>query len=292
MRHCVPLVLAILASVCGVAQEPLAMRLWPEGPPGVMQEPSPETRELVDRRISKPGFISYIAQPEMIVYPAVKPNGACVVVAPGGGFGFLSFENEGAKVCKWLNRIGVTGVLLKYRTPTRDEAHSFRKPVDDARRALGLVRHHAEEWGVDPKRVGVLGFSAGGNLVGHLCCDRGAATYPLNPEFDDERGPDFGIMISAGGFSDRQDPYRMKEGFSVPEDAPPMFLLVAQDDKNCAIDAALIYLEYKRRGLPAELHIYAQGRHEFGMRREGKPINEWRQRCSEWMGALGFLGAR
>jgi acetyl esterase/lipase len=214
------------------------------------------------------------------------------VVAPGGAYAFLSYAHEGTQVCEWLNSIGVTGVLLKYRTPTRDEKPPYEKPVQDAQRAIGLVRHHASEWQLDPHRVGLLGFSAGGNLLGHVACDRGERTYPQKPELDDPRPPDFGVMVYGAGFLDKTDPTRFLPGFSVPKDAPPMFFVVAHNDGNNPVDAAMLYLEYKRLKIPAELHIYTEGGHGFGMRKTDKPISEWPARCAEWMKSMGLLDTK
>src|SRR6185503_15293622 len=123
----------------------------------------------------------------------------------------------------WLNSLGVTAVLLKYRTPTRDEKEMFKLPVQDAQRAIGLVRHHAAEWKLDPQRVGLLGFSAGANLAGHAAWDRGSRTYAPVAELDDPRGPDFLVFIYGGGFLNPRDRTKFREGFSVPADAPPAF---------------------------------------------------------------------
>ena len=180
-------------------------------------------------------------------------------------------------------------MLLKYRTPTRDDANPFTLPVQDEQRALGLVRHHAEEWHLDPKRVGLLGFSAGANLAGHAAWDRGERTYPQNPELDDPRGPDFVVFVYGGGFLDKDDKTKFRPGFSVPADAPPAFFLVAHDDKTNPVEAAMLYLEYKKQNLSAELHICAQGGHGFGMRQDKHPINDWPEWCAAWMKSTGLL---
>ena len=153
------------------------------------------------------------------------------------------------------------------------------------------MRHHAAEWKLDPKRVGLLGFSAGANLAGHVSWDRGSRTYPQQPDLDDPRGPDFLVFIYGGGFLNNDDKSTFRSDFSIPADAPPVFMLVAHDDNANSIEAAMLYLEYKKRDLSAELQIYAKGGHGFGMRKDGKPINEWPQRCAEWMTSLGFLDA-
>ena len=269
--------------------EPTPIPLWPEGPPGQMQAPSAATADFIQKRAGKT-TVTNVSASTMVVYPAEKPNGTCVIVAPGGAYAFLSAVHEGTQVCEWLNTLGVTGVLLNYRTPTRDEAAPFQKPVQDAQRAIGILRHRAQDWGIDPTRIGVLGFSAGGNLVAHLTCDRGPRSYPQDAQHDVERAlPDFAIMIYGGGFMDAKDPSRFAAGFSVPKDAPPMFFACAHDDGNNPIAMTHLYLEYKRLGIPSELHICSKGGHGFGMRRAGNPINDWPQRCGEWMQSMGWL---
>lgn len=283
---CVMLALANAA----VAAEPITLKLWPDGPPTVMVPKSEATVKLIQSYGGAgPNRITDVSDPTITVFRPEKPNGTSVIVAPGGGFMFLSYAHEGTQVCEWLNSLGVTAVLLKYRTPTRDEKEMFELPVQDAQRALGLVRRHAAEWNLDPKRVGLLGFSAGANLAGHAAWDRGSRTYPQKAELDDPRGPDFLVFIYGGGFLDKDDKSKLRAGFSIPADAPPVFMLVAHDDKSNPVEAAMLYLEYKKRDLSAELHICAKGGHGFGMRRSGQPINDWPQRCAEWMKSLGYL---
>ena len=275
------------------AEEPLTLKLWPDGPPSKMNPKSEATKKLIDS-YGKPGpnRISDVLEPTITIYKPAKPNGASVIVAPGGGYMFLSWAHEGTQVCEWLNTLGVTGILLKYRTPTRDEKEVFTMPVEDAQRALGLVRNHAKEWNLDPKRVGILGFSAGGNLAGHVSWDRGERTYEQKKGLDDASGPDFLIFIYGGGFLHKDDKSKFREGFKVPADAPPAFFLVAHDDKLNPVEAAMLYLEYKKQNLSAELHICAKGGHGFGMRKDVHPINDWPQRCAEWLKSMGFLASK
>ena len=272
------------------AADSITLKLWPDGPPTAMVAKSDATVKLIQ---SYGGVgrdrVSDVSDPTMTVYFPERPNGASMIVAPGGGFMFLSYAHEGTQVCEWLNSLGVTAVLLKYRTPTRDEREMFELPVQDAQRALGLVRQHAAEWKLDPNRVGLLGFSAGANLAGHASWDRGTRTYSQQPELDDPRGPDFLVFIYGGGFLDKNDKSRFRPGFTIPADAPPVFMLVAHDDGANPTEAAMIYLEYKKLSLSAELHICAKGGHGFGMRQDGKPINDWPKRCAEWMKSQGFL---
>ena len=281
---------AAVNSTSAFGAEPITLKLWPEGPPTAMAPKSEATAKLIQSYGGAgPNRITDVSDPTITVYQPEKPNGTAVIVAPGGGFMFLSYAHEGTQVCEWLNSLGVTAVLLKYRTPTRDEKEVFELPVQDAQRALGLVRHHAAEWKLDPKRVGLLGFSAGANLAGHTAWDRGPRTYPQKPDLDDTAGPDFLVFIYGGGFLDKNDTSKFRAGFSIPADAPPVFFLVAHDDKSNPVEAAMLYLEYKKRDLSAELHIYAKGGHGFGMRKDAKPISDWPQRCGEWMKSLGYL---
>lgn len=276
-----------------LAAEPLTLKLWPDGPPTAMTPKSEGTAKLIQSYGGAgPNRITDVSDPTITVYKPANPNGTAVIVAPGGGFMFLSYAHEGTQVCEWLNSLGVTAILLKYRTPTRDEKEVFELPVQDAERALGLVRHHAAEWKLNPKRVGLLGFSAGANLAGHTAWDRGPRTYTQNPELDDSAGPDFLVFIYGGGFLDEDDKSKLRPGFSIPADAPPVFFLVAHDDSLNPVEAAMLYLAYKKSDLSAEIHICANGGHGFGMRKDGKPINDWPQRCGEWMKSLGYLDAK
>lgn len=292
-RHLALIALLFSLAHSFAAPAPLTLPLWPDGAPSPLPPKSEATAKLIQSYGgATPTRLTDIAEPTVTIYRPEKPNGASVIVAPGGGFMFLSYSFEGTQVCEWLNTIGVTAVLLKYRTPTRDDAEPFTLPVQDAQRALGLVRHHAAEWGLDPKRVGLLGFSAGANLAGHAAWDRTARTYPQKPDLDDSRGPDFVVFIYGGGFLAKDDKTKFRDGFSVPADAPPAFFLVAHDDKTNPIEAAMLYLEYKKQNLSAELHICAKGGHGFGMRKDKHPINDWPQRCAEWMQSMGLLEAK
>jgi acetyl esterase/lipase len=273
------ILLCIFLTASAYAAETLTLPLWPEGAPGKMLPHSEFTEAFIKKHQSK-NTLTDIAEPTITVFRPAKPNGTSVIVAPGGGFVFLSAVHEGTQVCEWLNTLGVTAILLKYRTPTRDEKAMHEKPVQDAQRALQVVREHAKEWQLNPQRVGLLGFSAGGNLLAHLACDRGSEKLQL---------PDFGVMIYGGGFLNPKNPYQLAPGFTVPSDAPPLFILCAHDDGTNPIASTLLYLEYKKRDIPAELHFFTQGGHGFGMRKGGKPINEWPLRTAEWMNSMGWL---
>ncbi|MFO1485249.1 MAG: alpha/beta hydrolase [Verrucomicrobiaceae bacterium] len=280
----------LLTAPCWLcAAEPIELKLWPDGAPGQMQPHSKATDDFIRTKAGK-STITDIHEPTITVYRPEKPNGTSVIVAPGGGYVFLSAVHEGSQVCEWLNTIGVTGILLKYRTPTRDEAAPHEKPVQDAAKAIAMVREHAKEWNLDPKRVGLLGFSAGGNLLAHIACDRDLKAPPqAGGLFGEMLRPDFGIMIYGGGFVDFKEPTKFKDGFTVPADAPPMFLACAHDDGQNPTAATVLYLEYKKQNIPCELHLFTKGGHGFGMRDNKQPINAWPQRCAEWMEGMKFF---
>lgn len=291
--RCATVIAALSITIQAVpapAQEPERIELWPDGPPTVAGPASEATRKLIaDYGGPRPGRATDVTVPTLTLHRPAEPVGTAVIVAPGGGYMFLSRDHEGEQVCRWLAGLGVTALLLEYRTPTRDEPEPFAIPVDDARRALEIVRSRAGEWRVDPKRVGLLGFSAGANLAGHAAWDRPAAAAGAADAAAAQPRPDFLVFIYGGGFLDREHPERFREGFALPANACPAFFAVAHDDKLAPVEAARLFLEYQRLGRPAEVHVYAAGGHGFGMRRSGRPIDDWPARCAEWMRAGGFL---
>ncbi len=186
------LTLLFLALATSASAAETVLPLWPEGVPGKRVAPSKSVLERIGPKGNQPGRETFIDDPSITVYPAANPNGAAVIVCPGGGYWFLSTKNEGTGVCEWLNRVGITGILLRYRTPTADETLPHNYPVQDLQRALGLVRAHAKEWNIDPKRVGVVGHSYGGkwSLFAAALHDGFACGATSDPGivFDEKRG--------------------------------------------------------------------------------------------------------
>lgn len=287
--HIARLLSLVLLTAVAHAAEPIVVKLWPQGAPEKSDfKIEPEKTEHGKDGIAR---TSNVSEPTITVYPAEKANGTAVIVCPGGGYSILAIEHEGTQVCDYLNTIGVTAVLLKYRVPRRDNVQPSAAPLQDAQRAIGITRHHAAEWGIKPDRIGILGFSAGGNLTVMTALHPNERTYPQDPALDvDDARPNFAIPVyPAYLVTDDKNPTTLKPEMVVTKDAPPMCFVHANDDKISSAGDALLYLELKKLGIPAELHIYAKGGHGFGMKKNGFPANDWYLRCGEWMKSMGWL---
>lgn len=276
------------------AAEPIVVDLWPGKPPGETKELPPEADKtklddklIAGRRIIKLGNVSI---PQIAVYrPASKKDtGAAVVICPGGGHHILAYDLEGTEVAEWLNSIGVTGIVLKYRVPFRDPDQRWRAAVQDAQRAMSLVRSRADDWGIDTGRIGICGFSAGGETAGltSLLTDR---QYE-NVDASDAQPfrPDFNILVYPGGFA-AKDGGSLRDHISVPQNAPPMFFVHAFDDRVTVQHSLLLASAVKGAGGSAELHIFATGGHGYGLRPTSEAVTRWPVRAGEWMRESGFL---
>jgi acetyl esterase/lipase len=283
--------LVCAAVVCPLGAAPVEWTLWPQGavePEGFQAEPEAEVVKEPDDGVRR---LSHVSVPTVTVYrPAPeKANGTAVLVCPGGGYNILAMDHEGTQVCEWLNSLGVTAALLKYRVPRRDPQRPFFYPLQDAQRAMGLLRNRAEELGIAKDRIGVLGFSAGGNLSVMLALHRQDREYALDPELDAEDArPNFLIPIYPAYLA-TEDLGGLVEEIQVRPESPPVCLIHADNDRITAAGSAMLYLEYKKRNVPAELHIYQRGGHGFGMKQNGDPINEWPARVEAWMRGFGWL---
>ena len=272
-------------SASAIAAEPLVIDLWPGKAPG-------ETGSIGEEKIEGDRGsrrVSNVTRPTLTVYrPAgEKASDVAVVIAPGGGYNILAWDHEGEDVAAWLNSLGITGVLLKYRVPRRD-AHP-KHPLQDAQRALGLVRSKAKEWQLDDKKIGMLGFSAGGHLTAVAATNYDQRAYDAIDEADKlSCRPDFAVMIYSGGIIARGESELIGD-VKVTKDSPPTFLAHCHDDRVSPEQSALMYLALKRAGVPAELHIYASGGHGFGMRPGKGPVSDWPKRCEEWLRSQGVL---
>src|SRR5436190_5433624 len=265
--------------------KPEIIQLWPGSQaPG---EGVPQGEDKMEK-----GGVVNVTRPTLAVYrPAKdKDTGAAIVVAPGGGYRVLAITHEGTDVASWLTSIGVTAVLLRYRVPRRPDDAEDKLPLQDAQRALSLVRSKAADWGVDPARIGFLGFSAGGHLTANVSTNFDRRAYePIDDADKASCRPDFAVLVYPGGILDKQDKEKLRDQIRVSKDTPPSFLVVSTDDAGSAPGTVRLYLAPKSAGVPAELHVYATGGHGYGMRKMDKPCATWPLRCEEWLRSRGLL---
>lgn len=299
MRLPACLALLLVAALPAAAAEPAAAPIWPKGAPGdaPLAQPEADTTKPTDnmvagRRVARIGNVS---TPTITIYrPSKEKNtGAAVVVFPGGGYSILASDLEGTEICEWLNSIGVTGVLLKYRVPARPNRPRGAAPLEDAQRAIGIVRSRAAELGLDPKRIGVLGFSAGGHLAAYVSTNFEKRAYaPVDAADWVSCRPDFTVLIYPAYLTARQEGDKVSPELTITGNTPPTFLAQTEDD-GVRVETSLFYYAALRNAkVPAEMHLYPSGGHGYGLRRTEKMVTTWPLRAEEWMRSIGALGAR
>jgi acetyl esterase/lipase len=285
------------------ADQSLVVELWPAGkvpdePGGIGAEKVLMSPKL-DRKqveVTEPTrMVTNVTKPTLTLYrPAKdKDTGTAVLICPGGGYWNLYWELEGEEVAAWLNSLGVTGIILKYRVPRRPDepkGEPARRPLQDAQRAVSLVRSRAKEWGLAADRIGMVGFSAGGHLAVATATGFEKRTYDPIDDIDKVScRPDFAIPVYSGYLKDK-DKDELAPGLRVPAKTPPMFLAHGGDDLISPPEGSvLLYLALKRARVPAELHVYAGCAHDFGVRRSDSACSAWTQSCADWMRQQGFL---
>ena len=290
-------VLGLLVSVAQAAPE--VITLWPERAPGEVATLPPEvdttkpSENLVaGKRVARIGNVS---SPTLTIYrPTGAANtGAAVLVCPGGGYSILALDLEGTEICDWLNSKGITAALLKYRVPRRAGQAKHGPPLQDAQRALGLLRERADSLQIDPKRIGVLGFSAGGHLAAMLSNHDDGRTYPAVDAADQVScRPNFCVLIYPGYLTASPTGPDLAPDLSVKAGVtPPTFLAMAEDDPVGVENPLFYYLALKQAKIPAELHLYPTGGHGYGLRRTKDLVTTWPDRVEDWMKTAGWLEA-
>lgn len=287
-------VLVVLLSAQSLlAQEVLApIAIWPATPPGRMAATGEEKDTSNEKSNKVAGLpvirLGNVSRPTLTIYKPAKENnsGAAVLVCPGGGYNILAYDLEGTEVCQWLNSIGVTTGLLKYRVPKAENDPRPIEALQDAQRAMAILRSRASELAVDDKRIGVLGFSAGGHLSTRLCTNYNTRAYETIDETDRVScRPNFAVLVYPA--------YLIHEGAEqeLPVDAqtPPMFLTMAADDPINADNVLQLSLSLKHAKVPVELHLYPEGGHGYGLRRTQSICTHWPDRAEEWMHSRGIL---
>src|SRR5215467_3510025 len=277
----------------GLTQTPI----WPGAIPDVTPAAGPE----VDKSTAKDQLIAgkplirlgNVAVPTMTVYPPKGKNtGAAVVVFPGGGYSILAIDLEGSEVCDWLTSSGVTCVLLKYRVPASGPYPKSPMALEDAQRTMGLVREHAAEWHIDPHKVGVLGFSAGGHLAAAISTHFDQRLYkPVDAADQQSCRPDFAVVIYPGYLAIADKNFAFNPDLPVTKDTPPTFLLQTEDDRVAHVESSLRYYEaLKAAGIPVEMHLYTEGVHGYGLRKTKLPVTGWPQLVDVWLKTIGMVG--
>jgi acetyl esterase/lipase len=268
--------------------------IWPGTVPDAQPVPGPE----YVTNVLSPNGVPWVAacnvsQPTMTVYsPKGKNTGVAAVVFPGGGYDCLAIDLEGTEICDWLTSNGITAVLLKYRVPTpiREAYRASRMALEDAQRTLGLVRFHAAELHINPHKIGVIGFSAGGHMVAATSTHFDKRSYPAVDTADQEScRPDFAIACYPGHLWSGDDDLNLNPNIPVTTNTPPTFLLQAEDDHVDGVEQSLVYyIGLKNARVPVEMHLYARGGHGFGLRPSKFPITEWPQLVETWLGTIGM----
>lgn len=277
--------------------------LWPGRAPSARPAGGPEVAgTVVDRAGGKKlvggrpwTYVDRVTRPTMTVYsPEQNTSRAAVVVFPGGGYNILAIDLEGTEACDWLTSRGITCVLLKYRVPCA-KVGPYRNcltALQDAQRALGLVRSRAAEWHIDPDKIGVLGFSAGGHMVAAISTHFEKRLYPAVDQADRVScRPDFAIALYPGHLAVPEEDFVLNPDIQVTGRTPPTFLLHAYDDPVDPVENSLVYCAALRKaGVPAEMHLFGKGGHAFGLRRTQAPITEWPKLVEDWLKAIGVVG--
>jgi acetyl esterase/lipase len=270
--------------------------LWPNGAPGA---PPAHPGGEADMTTAKDNLIAgkplirlgNVSVPTLTVYPPKTPNtGAAIVVFPGGGYNILAIDLEGTEVCDWLNSAGITCVLVKYRVPGTGPYPKSDAALQDAQRAMGIVREHAAEWHIDPKRIGVLGFSAGAHLSAAISTHYDKRLYDAVDAADQlSCRPDFALIIYPGYLALADKDFAPNPEINPTADTPPTFIVQAEDDPVHVENATVYFLQLKKAKVPAELHIYAEGGHGYGLRPTKLPVTTWPQTAQIWLHTIGIL---
>jgi acetyl esterase/lipase len=270
--------LVLFSSLTLAVERGEELRLWSGGAPGSEGESAPEVFQASDNP-KLPKKFTVVHYPSIYAFlpPKGKANGMAVVVAPGGGHSQLVIDKEGWDIADWLNKNGIAAFVVKYRLARAPGSHYTvdGNALADAARAMRTVRYRAKEWGVDPARIGFMGFSAGGEVAALIETrfDKGndSSSDPIDRV---SSRPDFAVVVYPG----------FKPGtITVPKDAPPTFLVCADDDRSHVVTTVNLYLDLEKQGVSSEMHIYSSGGHGFGIKPSEKPVASWPDRLTQWL---------
>jgi acetyl esterase/lipase len=287
--QCVLFVTVYMASTVAAQDSPVL--LFPNGAPG-------ETTELIEKADSDGGKtggesvlrLSNVGEPTITIYhaPEELATGSAIIVCPGGGYNILAYDLEGSEVCDWLNDLGITAVLLKYRVPRREGREKHEAPLQDLQRAISYVRAHAGTFNLDPQRIGVMGFSAGAHLSATACNNFQQRTYPA-VDAADKAGcrPDFCLLVYPAYLD--KELFLIAPELKVSAQTPPTMLIQTEDDKSYVNSSLFYYYALKEAGVPVWMHLYNKGGHGYGLRDTGERVNEWPDRAEDWFREIGVI---
>jgi acetyl esterase/lipase len=273
----------------------LTLLLWPKAAPGAQPSPGPEIDTTTPKEpliAGKPIVrLGNVSAPTLTLYkPTGKNTGAAVVVFPGGAYRILAIDLEGTEVCDWLTPAGITCILLKYRVPDSGPYPKSAAALQDAQRALGIIRSHAAEWHIDPQRIGVLGFSAGAHLAAALSTHFDQRLYePIDAVDQVSCRPDFAVIVYPGYLAIAEQNFAPNAEINATEKTPPSFIVQAEDDPVHVENSTVYFLALKNAKVPAEIHLYAQGGHGFGLRHTTLPVTSWPQLVEVWLRTIQVL---
>lgn len=293
--HCAQFVLILIVGSASLTAQQLVLPLWPHGTPEPPQTTAPEGY------VSNPSYHSKllvnVTVPTLTVYsPKLHSTGVAALVLPGGGYNDLAWKKEGTDACDWLNSIGVTCLLVKYRVPEHPRYPDNPADLEDAQQAMRMARAHAAEWHIDPNRIGVMGFSAGGNLAVLLCThpdDRHVESTPAASEVNPaiSARANFAILAYPAYLAVRPEQITLDPVYQPNKFTPPTFLIQAEDDKNYGKNAIVYYRALMDANIPAELHYYATGGHGFGVYPVGRPEENWTALAAAWLARIHLISA-
>ena len=294
MRHIIAALLVLFVCTLCAGETLMTMKLWPGGAPGTPNTTEPEGP--VNRPLDSRGpvtRVSNVTDPTLAVYKPVGANsGTAMLVFPGGAYKWLSMDIEGSEVCDFFTRAGITCIVVKYRVPQPDSAR-YQQPLQDAQRAMGIVRLHAKEWGIDPERIGVIGFSAGGHLSAALSNNFKDRAYKRIDAADEQScRPSFAVVLYPGYLAAGKDDGTVSPEVMPTANTPPTFLFQTEDDSARVENSLAYYWALKKAKVPAEMHIYPEGGHGYGLRPKVNPVTDiWPKLVLKWIESLKMLPA-
>jgi len=284
---------------------PMVVEVWPGKPPGeignigaeTFWDKRPDGSPIPDVGGKPVKWLTNVSKPTLTIYRPSKDKdtGVSMLICPGGGLTYLAWDSEGEEVAAWLNSIGVTGIILKYRVPRRPDQMDWKlfrgiwyiRPLQDGQRAISLVRSRAVEWGLDPKRIGMIGFSAGAGLTAWTCTNFNHRAYDASDAIDRVScRPDFGVLLYPGGGAGPgkdKSQYQLDSNVPITRECPPMFFACAGDDGDKPQIIRCMHEALQKAGVAGALHVYASGGHDFALRLRDKPCGVWPQDCEAWL---------